>query len=137
MNRYRLIAMPTALALAGVLLFSTPALAWRRAYPHYYPHYGYSVRVGGGWHGGYWHRGWYGPRYGWWWVVGPSWYYYDAPIYPYPGYTVVQTAPSGPPPTQYWYRCEQPAGYYPYVAQCPGGWTAVPATPPPASAQQH
>jgi len=30
----------------------------------------------------------------------------------------------------YWYRCNQPDGYYPYVTNCPGGWLQVPAQPP-------
>lgn len=38
------------------------------------------------WTGGHWrHTRWHG-RYGWWWNVGPSWYFYTAPVYPYPGY---------------------------------------------------
>ena len=38
-----------------------------------------------------------------------------------------------PPQTQeqnYWYYCQDPPGYYPYVQQCPGGWQTV--VPPPA-----
>jgi hypothetical protein len=36
------------------------------------------------WTGGHWrHTRWHG-RLGWWWNVGPSWYFYDAPVYPYP-----------------------------------------------------
>ncbi|MFA5941477.1 MAG: hypothetical protein WC809_19180 [Sinimarinibacterium sp.] len=93
----------------------------------------------GRWDHGYWHHGWYASRFGWWWVVGPSWYYYSVPAYPY-GYSrrpsdvvvVEQPAPSGPPPTAYWYWCDDPRGYYPYVAQCAGDWTPVPATPPAA-----
>ncbi len=54
-----------------------------------------------------------------------------APAYPYPVYAY----PSYPlPPVQppvYWYYCQNPAGYYPYVSQCPGGWLTV---VPPASA---
>jgi hypothetical protein len=30
--------------------------------------------------------------------------------------------------TQTWYYCSDPAGYYPYVAQCNTGWQAVPAS---------
>lgn len=88
------------------------------------------------WDHGYWHHGWYGGRMGWWWVVGPSWHYYEYPFYPYWGsyssrvVVVEQPAPTGPPPTAYWYWCDEPKGYYPYVAQCAGGWTPVPATPP-------
>ena len=36
----------------------------------------------------------------------------------------------GQQPQGYWYRCNQPDGYYPYVTQCPGGWLQVPAQPP-------
>lgn len=34
------------------------------------------------------------------------------------------------PPTQWWYYCAQPAGYYPYVNQCLTGWTKVTPRPP-------
>lgn len=98
------------------------------------------------WRGGYWHHGWYGDRLGWWWIVNGIWFYYAAPIYPYPnpyvpGSVVViqpeQPTPAPPPteaPTPYWYHCTSPEGYYPYVTECPGGWTKVPATPPPPPA---
>ena len=35
----------------------------------------------------------------------------------------------------YWYYCQDPQGYYPYIRNCPGGWlTVVPkVTPPPPS----
>lgn len=100
------------------------------------------------WRRGYWHHGWYGGRWGWWWIVGGIWYYYPAPIYPYPNPyipgigVIINQAPSeyqqpsvtpAPPseaPVQYWYRCNEPKGYYPYVSECPGGWIKVPATPP-------
>ena len=69
---------------------------------------------------------WPGPFY-W----GPSvvgWPYYPAagteasPVY---------SAPEQQQP-YYWYYCQDPQGYYPYVKSCPGGWmTVVPnATPP-------
>jgi hypothetical protein len=32
---------------------------------------------------------------------------------------------SAPVAPSYWYYCEDPAGYHPYVAQCPGGWLPV------------
>jgi hypothetical protein len=36
-----------------------------------------------------------------------------------------------PPPSQpYWYHCDNPPGYYPYVQQCPGGWRQVNPAPP-------
>src|SRR6266481_4301010 len=54
--------------------------------------------------------GYYGYPYGW-----------DySPDYGYSGY-------SQPYSSQNWYYCSDPAGYYPYVAQCNTGWQAVPA----------
>lgn len=97
------------------------------------------------WRGGYWHHGWHDGRWGWWWLVGGIWYYYAAPIYPYPnpylpGTVIVTTnqndATPPPPtqaPTQYWYHCDSPEGYYPYISQCSTGWKPVPATPPPSA----
>jgi hypothetical protein len=38
------------------------------------------------WAGGAWRHTWWHGHYGWWWNVGPSWYFYTAPVYPYPGY---------------------------------------------------
>lgn len=106
------------------------------------------------WRAGGWHHGWHGDRLGWWWVTGGMWYYYAQPVYPYPDPyappaiiveqapppVVIQQAPAPvqyepapaatPPTAQFWYYCETPAGYYPYVASCPSGWKTVPATPP-------
>ena len=31
----------------------------------------------------------------------------------------------------YWYHCNKPKGYYPYIKKCPGGWEKVTPTPPP------
>jgi hypothetical protein len=56
----------------------------------------------------------------------PNWPPYDDLPY---GYPPVMIPPAPPPPT-YWYACDDPPGYYPYVPQCPGGWRQVPATPP-------
>jgi len=92
------------------------------------------------WRGGGWVHDWHDGRYGWWWQVGGFWYFYPEPVYPYPTYVppavVVQQAPpmpSGLPPAQSWYYCDNPQGYYPYVASCNGPWREVPATPPPNS----
>jgi len=112
------------------------------------------------WRAGRWHHGRHDGRLGWWWVVGGVWYLYSAPVYPYPDpyqpsvVMVEQPAPvvaapvyapppapvyapqpapvvaPAPAPAQYWYYCEKPAGYYPYVPQCPSAWQKVPATPP-------
>jgi hypothetical protein len=98
------------------------------------------------WRGGGWRHDFHDGRMGWWWVVGPTWYFYPEPVYPYPNpyeppvAVIVQPAPPKaappppPPPPQNWYYCESARGYYPYVPACPSGWRAVPATPgtPPA-----
>jgi hypothetical protein len=69
------------------------------------------------------------------------WYpaYYPAPYYYYPPAPAYVSPPA---PTQYverndvapegpgtWYFCRESNTYYPYVKQCPGGWTRVPAQP--------
>lgn len=95
------------------------------------------------WRGGHWHHGEHGGRLGWWWITAGIWYFYPAPIYPYPDpylppVVVVQPPPTpesatpagAQPPAQSWYYCEASKGYYPYVSSCPAGWKTVPATPP-------
>ncbi len=78
------------------------------------------------WRGGAWHHGWHGGRLGWWWVVGGVWYFYPAPVYPYPN---PYEPPIGtpPPPPQVYYYCDDPPGYYPYVPQCRVPWRTMPA----------
>ncbi len=91
------------------------------------------------WRGGRWVHGWHFRRFGWWWVIPGGWYFYPAPIYPYPDPYVPPVVVVQPPPpvvqaqpqAQSWYYCDRPAGYYPYIPECPTGWRAVPATPPP------
>ena len=79
-------------------------------------------------------------------IGGPWWYPYGyaypyaytySYAYPYPAYPppVVESPPPVylPPRPQYWYYCQNPQGYYPYVNQCPGGWLEVvpqPTSPP-------
>jgi hypothetical protein len=41
----------------------------------------------------------------------------------------------GPPPQQFWFYCDAPEGYYPYVRDCTHEWQPVPATPPGAVAE--
>lgn len=56
---------------------------------------------GGPWREGYWFHGAYLDRMGWWWIVGPNWYFYSAPIYPYPPANpqpVAIMAANAPPP---------------------------------------
>jgi hypothetical protein len=67
--------------------------------------------------------------------LGPVW----GPFYPYPySYysppVVIREEPQvimePQPEEQYWYYCTNPKGYYPYVKQCPAGWTKVVPRPP-------
>jgi hypothetical protein len=98
-------AIPFAIIAAFLMAAFSPdqAEAWgRRRWWGPGPGVGWYHGPWGGWHDGYWFHGVYGTYAGWWWVVGPTWYYYPAPVYPYPpldgpppGY-IVQNAP--PPP---------------------------------------
>ena len=101
---------------------------------------------GGGHHGGWQRSGWYrGGWYGGYWgprvfIGGPFWY--PGPYaYPYPVYAAPVYAPPIveeplPPPAYveprspaYWYYCQDPPGYYPYVGTCAGGWQQVAPQP--------
>jgi hypothetical protein len=88
------------------------------------------------WHGGRWFHGDHGGRAGWWWVVGGIWYFYPAPVYPYPAPpATVYVGPVAPvPAAQYYYWCGRPAGYYPYVQGCHVPWQPVPVAVAPAPA---
>jgi len=91
------------------------------------------------WHSGQWVHGDHGNRHGWWWVVGGIWYFYPAPVYPYPNpyeppllgsEAVADSTALPPPPTPTnWYYCESARAYFPYVESCPEGWRSVPASP--------
>ena len=84
--------------------------------------------------------GWRGGSYGWWWGDGLGGTYYPYgpdydPDYGYygsgqPSYGSGQPSygSSQPSAAQNWYYCSDPAGYYPYVAQCNTGWQTVPAS---------
>ncbi|MGR8930770.1 MAG: hypothetical protein ACU836_09030 [Gammaproteobacteria bacterium] len=76
---------------------------------------------------------------------GVPWYprpYFSYPYY-YPYYPPVVTVPTEPPvyierdppqsqqlPSGYWYYCDNPEGYYPYIQECPHGWRQVDPIPP-------
>lgn len=115
------------LAMAMLLATALPSDAWvgARGRPVGVRHVGHAgVRVGIGigvpiW----WGAGWWGPPYP----------YYSAPP------VVVEQAPpvyvqpeAQPQEPYYWYYCQNPQGYYPYVQQCPNGWMKVvpPSAPP-------
>lgn len=86
---------------------------------------------GGGWRGGWeggWGNDWLFPTL----VGGAIVYGMSQPqtvyVQPPPSYgAAVNVVPA---PVQYWYYCAPAHAYYPYVPSCPGGWQAVPATPP-------
>ena len=118
-----------AAALGLILAFTTLADAAQRG--------GFR---GGGFRGGFRGGVFIGPGFGFydplWW---PGYYPWAYPYgYPYlppdmigqyappPGYL----PPSGAPPQQqFWYRCGNPEGYFPYVQNCMTGWEQVPITP--------
>lgn len=111
----------------------------------------------GGWHGGGWHGGsrttfvfgfgapffGFGAPFGVPWGFGaPVWAPFPAPVavgVPVP--VVVQSQPQvfvqqqqqADASPSFWYYCQKPQGYFPYVRQCPGGWMqVVPQTTPPS-----
>lgn len=147
-RRWTLLSPKTFLGIATLAVaLALPSMAiahqdraWRGHGHGFYPRHDFAA-----WRGGRWHHARHDGRLGWWWVVGPSWYSYSRPIYPYPRFTgpayglppyrdrvIVErpAAPLGAPPAQSWYYCEDPKGYYPYVSSCRGEWRAVPVTPP-------
>ena len=78
------------------------------------------------------------PGWGCWGVWGCGYpYYYPPSVYPAPmpessvyieegenyGQDNVPLEPANP--AYYWYRCDNPGGYYPYVKECPEGWQRV------------
>lgn len=73
-----------------------------------------------------------------------GWPWYPRPYFAYPYYPpAVVTVPASPPvyierdpppttqqlPSGYWYYCDNPQGYYPYVNACPQGWRQVSPVP--------
>lgn len=101
--------------------------------------------------GGFGFGGFWDPWWGWgpadYWGGYPYPYYY--PPYPYaypdPAYYAPPAGPApqaqaaaptqftGAPPQQFWYYCDNPQGYYPYVQNCGAAWRQVAATPPTGS----
>jgi hypothetical protein len=83
------------------------------------------------WKRGNWHHGHHHGHNGWWFIVDDFWFFYDSPIYPYPGYVsyYYDDGYYGDQSDYYWYWCDDPQGYYPYVQECNGPWRPVPPTP--------
>ena len=123
--------------LAGLLLLSAD-LGYTNRGGH--RHWGHGHRGHGHWghkHWGHWHGGSrvfispsivvpFGPFWGPYWGAYPAY----PPVVAAPPVYVQPSPPAAPPPPQYWYYCDSAKAYYPYVAQCPSGWRAVPPTPP-------
>jgi hypothetical protein len=78
------------------------------------------------WRAGHWWHGNHGGRGGWWWIVGPSWYFYPQPVYPAPNPFIPPLVVAANPPGHFLYYCRHPGGYYPYVPECFSTWNAVP-----------
>jgi hypothetical protein len=94
-------------------------------YSGYYRHGGYNghgnsysarIFIGPGWG-----PGWWGPP------AYPYYPYYSS--YPAPPVVIEQQPQAYVQQNQqesdYWYYCQNPQGYYPYVKSCPGGWMKV------------
>ena len=85
------------------------------------------------WGHGMWRHSWHSGHRGWWWVVDRFWFFYPAPIYPFPTYIGADTYydyyDQYGIPTYYWYFCSKPEGYYPYVQECLRPWQPMPPLP--------
>ena len=123
----RKLASASLLAVALLLIFAAPSLAWSGHHWHGGPRVFVSV----------------GPRF-WWGAYPYPYYYYPPPYYTYsPPPVVVQEPPvyvqqpqqaqpqpqvqvSPGPAEAFWYYCPSSKGYYPSVQTCPEPWVKVP-----------
>ncbi len=137
--------MMAALFAVSLVAWASPSEAWsgrgRPGYGHRLHHSGHHFKSRH-FHG-YYRSVWRGP--GFYWrgsvVLGPWYPYYYRPWYPYYYYArpplIVQDQPRvyvqpEQQPADYWYYCQNPQGYYPYVKKCPDGWMkVVPEVSPP------
>jgi len=148
----------TTFALAiGMLGISSLALADRG---HGHSHSSIGVYVGGGFGPGYGpgfgpgYGPYYRPYYGLTFYGEPYYYGYPPPVIirqapqppvyieqapqpqvqvvpaPQPPAPVATGPASTPPQDYYWYHCDKPEGYYPYVKECLQGWQKVTPEPP-------
>jgi hypothetical protein len=106
------------------LILAIPWVSHARHGHHGHGHHGGTRVVVGGnfWFGPppFW-----GPRY---YCGGPVWCAPPPPVWaaPIAGYMERNREES-----EFWYYCEDPRGYYPYIRSCPGGWMrVVPQTVP-------
>jgi hypothetical protein len=120
----RKLASASLLAVALLLIFAEPSLAWSGRHGHGGPRVFVSV----------------GPRF-WWGPYPYPYYYYPYPYYYTPPPVVVQEppvyvqqevtpspAPPAPPAAEgaFWYYCSSAGDYYPKAATCPEAWIKVP-----------
>jgi len=121
----KLTTLALASAALALALNAPAALAQYHGDPHWHDNdiHHFNDHDYGVWRGGHWFHGPYGGRAGWWWIVGGVYYFYPAPIYPYPDPYV---PPAVTPAPAYWFYCSNPPGYYPYVPQCAVPWQQVP-----------
>lgn len=102
-------------SVALILVNSLPGFAYRGGHRGYG---GIGISIGPVWGGAYY------PYY-------PYYPYYAVPptVAPQQPDVYVQPAPQAEEPA-YWYYCQSPEGYYPYVKRCPSGWLRVVPSPP-------
>ena len=112
-----------------------PGGSWRGSRWHTGSHWHHGSFHSGGWrwHGGtrvfIGRPGWWGP--GWWGAPYP--YYVAPPVVVQPPPTAYIQQEPAPSTETYWYYCQDAGAYYPYVKECPGGWTQVVPQPAPPS----
>jgi hypothetical protein len=113
--------MKRSIAAFIVLLTLLLAVPWV-SYAGHGRHGGTRVVIGGNF--------WFGPPPFW----GPR-FYYGGPVCCAP--PPVWVAPTAGyvdrdrEESEFWYYCEDPRGYFPYIRSCPGGWMkVVPQTVP-------
>ncbi len=129
------------LAIA-LFIFTASNSAWAHGW-HGHGHSHLSIGLGyysPGFYGTYGYGGYGFGGYGYGYPFGFSGYPFYYPSYVYPPTVIVPTTPPvyiqqqpaqpAQPKTSYWYYCQNPNGYYPYVKNCPGGWLQVAPQPP-------
>jgi hypothetical protein len=123
----RKLASASLLAVALLLIFAAPSLAWERHHFHGGPRVFVGVGVGGPFWWGY-------PYYGYPYYYPPPYAYappvvvQEPPVYvQQPGAAAAPPAPSVSSSAEvYWYYCPTARDYYPRVLNCPEAWIKVP-----------